>query len=91
MYDLIVLTEIINSKIIDKYGEQIFNEKKLWCGFLFVGGGKAENAKIVRGLKKKLEEKEFLNNLKFMYCDNDESKIKILNINNMQNYTEFTK
>lgn len=76
---------LINKNIIDKYGEQISNEKKLWCGFLFVGGGKYESAGKVRVLK----EKEFTNNLKFMYCDFNE--IDLLNINNMQNYTEFTK
>ena len=85
--DYLQKIELINSKIIDKYGDQIFNEKKLWCGFLFVGGGKSGSVRIVN----KLGNKEFTNNLKFMYCDNDESKIKTLNINNMQNYTEFIK
>ncbi len=83
--------ELINSEIIDKYGKQFFNEKKLWCGFLFVGGGKSESVKIIRGLEEKLEEKEFIKNLNFMYCDNDESKIKTLNINHMQNYNDFIK
>ena len=82
--DYLQKIELINSKIIDKYGDQIFNEEKLWCGFLFVGGGKSRSVKIVN----ELENKEFTNNLKFMYCDFNE--IDSLNINNMQKYTEFT-
>lgn len=81
--DYLQKNELINSKIIDKYSDQIFNEEKLWCGFLFVGGGKSGSAKIV----KELGNKEFTDNLKFMYCDFNE--IDSLNINNMQNYTEF--
>ncbi len=85
--DYLIKYGLINKNIIDQYSKQIFSEKKLWCGFLFVGGNKSDSIRIVE----RLEGKEFINNLKFMYCDNDESKIKILNINNMQNYTEFTK
>ena len=77
--------ELINSEIIDKYGKQIFNEKKLWCGFLFVGGDKSKSINLIEQFNKF----EIRDKLKFMYCDFNE--IDLLNINNMQNYSDFIK
>ena len=77
--------ELINSEIIDKYREQIFNEEKLWCGFLFVGGEKSKSIEII----KPFEQFEIIDKLKFLYCDFNQ--IDLLDINNMQNYTEFIK
>lgn len=80
--------DLVNTKIIKQYRDQVFKENKLWCGFLFVGGGKSKSIqKVVRNFgDKNLEE---LDNLKFLYCDED--KIDSLNIENMQSYNDFTK
>ena len=63
--------DLINSDLVDKYEKQVFEnkEKKLWCGFLFVRGGKEECIKNM----KKLENLSDVDKIKFMYYEDVES------------------
>lgn len=65
--------DLVNEKIINKYEKEIFDNQKLWCGFLFIGGKKDDSIKIA----KELENYEKINELKFLYCaDFDEIDFK---------------
>ena len=81
--DHLINNGLINKNIIDKYREQIFNEKKLWCGFLFVGGNKSKSINLLNPFR----QLEIKDKLKFLYCDFND--LDLLNINNMQNYNDF--
>ena len=73
--------KLIKDEIINKYEKDIFDNKKLWCGFLFVGGDK--NAII--NTAKKLENYEKINDIKFLYSPDTES----LDFKNWTNYQNF--
>ena len=61
--------ELVNEKIINKYENEIFENQKIWCGFLFVGG---ERKEIIEKIVTELGNYEDINKIKFMYCSNFE-------------------
>ena len=76
--------ELISQKTFQQYKNLLKQgELPLWCGFLFIGGGKEGAQQIA----KKLDGKEKVKDIKFMYYDDYD--LAELNINEMVSYEEF--
>ncbi len=77
--------ELISDKTMAIFEKQKDNFK-IWCGFLFVGGGIEKSQKIVKdNLTQLNQEDKAIKNFKYLYCED----IKDLNLNEMILYKDF--